>query len=51
MWAHILIYKGMYDVVISKGGSHIYIYKKVAPHYNSYKVGNVINPINMGPVF
>ena len=51
MWAHILISKGMYDVVISKGDSHIYVYKKVAPHIIPIKWAHVVNPINMGPVF
>ena len=50
MRAHILSSKGMYDL-ISKGGSHIYIHRKVAPHYNSYKVAHFVNPMNMGPMF
>ena len=39
----------MYDVVISKGGSHIYIYKKVAPHYNSYTEGPYRESYEYGP--
>ena len=51
MWAHIVIYKGVYDIVISKGMSNIYMHKMVALHYNSYKVDHIVNPINMGHVF
>ena len=39
---NILISKGVYDILIYNGRSHIYIYKKVALHYNSYKGGSTM---------
>ena len=44
---HCKSYECWLHILISKGGSHIYIHKKVAPHYNFYKGGPILQILSI----
>lgn len=59
---HVIIFKGVYYIVISKGGIHVHKHRKGGPtlslipkcgsHDNNYKrLAYIENPINVGYMF